>query len=202
MKINETGRSMIEMLGVLAIVGVLSVGGLAGYSKMMSQYKINASLEQVGAIASKISAYGAGKDSYTGLSNVTAKKLGAPITDTNPYDGGITIKPSPIESKNSNDTQAYVIEFTGLTEDACVTLGSSAWGNVRNSSFIGLGVGLESKASNIEKALYLGCPGESKTDYAAACSGGSTVDLPMDPGIASVACNCPSSNCVFMMKFF
>lgn len=29
----EKGRSMIEMLGVLAIVGVLSVGGIAGYSK-------------------------------------------------------------------------------------------------------------------------------------------------------------------------
>ena len=26
MKINEQGRSMIEMLGVLAIIGVLSVG--------------------------------------------------------------------------------------------------------------------------------------------------------------------------------
>ena len=32
MKINESGRSMIEMLGVLAIIGVLSVGGIAGYS--------------------------------------------------------------------------------------------------------------------------------------------------------------------------
>jgi type II secretory pathway pseudopilin PulG len=190
------------MLWVLAIIGVLSVGGLSGYSKMMSQYKINASLEQVGSIASKISAYGAGQDSYTGLSNDTAKKLGAPITDTNPYDGGITIKPSPIEGGNSNDTQAYVIEFSGLTEDACVTLGSSAWGNVRNSSFIGLGVGSESKASNIEKELYLGCTGENKTDYAAACSGGSKVDLPMDPGIASVSCNCPSSDCIFVMKFF
>ena len=27
MRVNEQGRSMIEMLGVLAIVGVLSVGG-------------------------------------------------------------------------------------------------------------------------------------------------------------------------------
>ena len=37
----ETGRSMIEMLGVLAIVGVLSVGGIAGYSKAMEQFKVN-----------------------------------------------------------------------------------------------------------------------------------------------------------------
>ena len=37
----ETGRSMLEMLGVLAIVGVLSVGGIAGYSKAMEQFKVN-----------------------------------------------------------------------------------------------------------------------------------------------------------------
>ena len=31
------GRSMIEMLGVLAIIAVLSVGGIAGYSKAMEK---------------------------------------------------------------------------------------------------------------------------------------------------------------------
>ena len=29
---NESGRSMVEMLGVLAIIGVLSIGGIAGYT--------------------------------------------------------------------------------------------------------------------------------------------------------------------------
>ena len=38
---NSFGRSMIEMLGVLAIIGVLSVGGIAGYSKAMEQFKVN-----------------------------------------------------------------------------------------------------------------------------------------------------------------
>ena len=37
----EKGRSMIEMLGVLAIVAVLSVGGIAGYSKAMEKFKLN-----------------------------------------------------------------------------------------------------------------------------------------------------------------
>ncbi len=36
-----TGRSMVEMLGVLAIIGVLSVGAIAGYSKAMMKYKLN-----------------------------------------------------------------------------------------------------------------------------------------------------------------
>ena len=40
-KHNQTGRSMVEMLGVLAIIGVLSVGGIAGYSKAMYKHKMN-----------------------------------------------------------------------------------------------------------------------------------------------------------------
>ncbi len=37
----QGGRSMIEMLGVLAIIGVLSVDGIAGYSKAMFMWKSN-----------------------------------------------------------------------------------------------------------------------------------------------------------------
>ena len=37
----SAGRSMVEMLGVLAIIGVLSVGAIAGYSKAMMKYKLN-----------------------------------------------------------------------------------------------------------------------------------------------------------------
>ncbi|MDY4885962.1 MAG: type II secretion system protein [Alphaproteobacteria bacterium] len=38
---SENGRSMVEMLGVLAIIGVLSVGAIAGYSKAMMKHKLN-----------------------------------------------------------------------------------------------------------------------------------------------------------------
>ena len=47
MKFNELGRSMVEMLGVLAIIGVLSVGAIAGYSKAMMKYKLNKQAEQL-----------------------------------------------------------------------------------------------------------------------------------------------------------
>ena len=46
MRQNQFGRSMIEMLGVLAIIGVLSVGGIAGYSKAMEKYKINKTINE------------------------------------------------------------------------------------------------------------------------------------------------------------
>ena len=45
MKIFESGRSMIEMLGVLAIIGVLSVGGLSGYTMAMNRHRANQVLD-------------------------------------------------------------------------------------------------------------------------------------------------------------
>jgi hypothetical protein len=43
----QYGRSMIEMLGVLAIIGVLSVGGIAGYTKAMDEYRINENINEI-----------------------------------------------------------------------------------------------------------------------------------------------------------
>ena len=40
-KEKESGRSMVEMLGVLAIIGVLSVGGIAGYTTAMNKHRAN-----------------------------------------------------------------------------------------------------------------------------------------------------------------
>ena len=40
-KKSESGRSMVEMLGVLAIIGVLSIGGIAGYTLSMRRYRAN-----------------------------------------------------------------------------------------------------------------------------------------------------------------
>ena len=48
------GRSMVEMLGVLAIIGVLSVGAIAGYSKAMTKYKLNKQSEQLTQVLNSI----------------------------------------------------------------------------------------------------------------------------------------------------
>ncbi len=44
---TQTGRSMVEMLGVLAIVGVLSIAGLMGYRYAMNKHKANLILNDV-----------------------------------------------------------------------------------------------------------------------------------------------------------
>ena len=76
MRVNESGRSMIEMLGVLAIIGVLSVGGIAGYSKAMNKFKTNKVSDNVSMLVANIKTLYAQQNTYTGLNNGTAVSMG------------------------------------------------------------------------------------------------------------------------------
>ena len=44
---NESGRTMLEMLGVLAIMGVIMYGAIAGIGFGVDMYKINATFNDV-----------------------------------------------------------------------------------------------------------------------------------------------------------
>ncbi len=46
---NESGRSMVEMLGVLAVIGVLSIGGIVGFSTAMNKHRANEIVYSVSA---------------------------------------------------------------------------------------------------------------------------------------------------------
>ncbi len=52
---NELGRSMVEMLGTLAIMGVLSIGGISGYTTAMNNHKANEALNDAKRLAMMIS---------------------------------------------------------------------------------------------------------------------------------------------------
>ena len=54
-KKSESGRSMVEMLGVLAIIGVLSIGGIAGYTIAMNSYRANEAINRVMRLAILVS---------------------------------------------------------------------------------------------------------------------------------------------------
>jgi Tfp pilus assembly protein PilE len=71
----QKGRSMIEMLGVLAIIGALSVGGIMGYSKAMMRYKINKTIEQITYIAGNVRTTFANQGNYDGLTDYTSAGL-------------------------------------------------------------------------------------------------------------------------------
>ena len=73
---NEYGRSMIEMLGVLAIIGVLSIGGLAGYTMAMNRHRANQILDYVSRCAVAAQTFGDGY--YIGKISKTYDAQGTP----------------------------------------------------------------------------------------------------------------------------
>ena len=46
-KFSQSGRSMVEMLGTLAIIGVLSIGGIAGYNYGINKYRANTIINDI-----------------------------------------------------------------------------------------------------------------------------------------------------------
>ena len=88
----ERGRSMVEMLGVLAVIGVLTVGGIYGYTFAMSKHKANeaASLvsvvkEEMDAAVAKGSQARMGtrflKDSPVSVQDIGSKKKAGVVVD-------------------------------------------------------------------------------------------------------------------------
>ena len=146
MRNNENGRSMVEMLGVLAIIGVLSAGGLAGYSKAMFKHKLNTTMEQITMLVTNIrTAYGQQRN-YSGLDNSKALGLGIipPVmgTDaaklTNPFKGSVTI--AAAQAKKGVDNSGFIVAYTKLPKEACIALATSDFGSGAGSGFVGVDV--------------------------------------------------------------
>lgn len=103
-KNDQRGRSMVEMLGVLAIIGVLSVGGISGYSKAMAKFKLTKAQDQMSMLLMNVRTAFATSPSYKGLNNGSAVSFGiAPADMTISVKGSI----STILGKSTKLTNAF-----------------------------------------------------------------------------------------------
>ena len=135
---NQNGRSMVEMLGVLAIIGVLSVGGIAGYSKAMEKFKINKTIEQISTIANNMRTTFMSQGNYQGLSTSLAHNAGI-IPDEmwdedeeeahNVWGGILDVFEdyADYDGVDSSFGSAFVIETSSLSDSACLELLTHDW---------------------------------------------------------------------------
>ncbi len=231
MRVNESGRSMIEMLGVLAIIGVLSVGGIAGYSKAMNKFKTNKVADNVSMIVANVKTLYAQQNTYDGLNNGTAVSMGvipdelgtvysgtgnsAKATLTNAFNGRVFIKQS--DSTTTGDGKAFIIEFNNLSREACITLATNDWGSGYSSGLIAIraaGTSSSSTATAMNTALdavMIGNAGSAASGAsttanggsAIATPGGSTLSVPMSVVQAAQACGCIKGNsCSIQWKYY
>jgi len=206
---NETGRSMIEMLGVLAIIGVLSVGGIAGYSKAMMQYKINKTVDQITQVVGNARTLYGSQKSYKGIQTIDVWKKSHLIPDEmwntaktaaeNPFGGGFAVDPALKKNETNPDYKAFAIYLSGIPEDACMAIATYDWGSGSSSGLIAISV--NDGTTGIITGYPIGCTGSSTTGKAVACPNGSSVSVPMPVNIAATACATGDSN-VMLLKFY
>ncbi len=228
----ESGRSMIEMLGVLAIIGVLSVGGIAGYSKAMNKFKTNKVADNLAMIVTNIRTLYAQQNDYSGLTNDTAINMGvvpdelikkttkkgettATKTLQNAFLGPVFISSATVKGlDNGTDDGAnrgFVVAMGGLTREACVTLATNDWGSGYSSGHVGIKaagatgtLAVDDTKDVFDKVNCTGAKATGKGDKSVgyACVGGSVMSTPYNVADASSACDCESNTCSVMLKYY
>lgn len=159
MRNNEQGRSMIEMLGVLAIVGVLSVGGITGYSKAMNKFKTNKLNDQVNMIITNVRTLFSSQRTYEGLTNGTAIQAGiipeemyeklasdaevsSNHTITNPFNGGVYLGVANAkQDEPAEDKKAFVVGIDNVPATICVSIVTTDWGGSTSSGLLAMYAG-------------------------------------------------------------
>ena len=163
---EQSGRSMVEMLGVLAIIGVLSVGGISGYSKAMAKYRVNKTLDQISMLVMNIRSMYSANTNYDGLGAQIAIQMGiipndmlAPGADRdaadtiyNAYQGVVQL------ASTGANNQQFTVTYAGLPKEACVTIATADWGSQAGSGLLSIGL-----AANGDDKETPGVPAASHT---------------------------------------
>lgn len=206
-KKNQLGRSMIEMLGVLAIIGVLSVGGIAGYTKAMAKNKVNKTIAQITRLTQGIRTLYGSQYSYEGLNanilykakvlpeqNFQASDSGSSITYSmiNPYGGQIIVEESAKENAfgANADKKAFYAVLDKIPTDACIEIVTKNWGK---EGIIGTAV------NNAALVMFTAssCTPSSRAGAAIFCANGTPVSV----AAATDACSSTEQNMIILKMY-
>lgn len=200
---TQKGRSMVEMLGVLVIVGVLSVAGIEAFGRAMFKHRINKTTDEIVFIVTHVRTFFSSQRSYMGLSTQSAYILGLTPTEMG-TDGSLNTPFGPLIigpslSASAGETNEKLLGFTivlnNLPNAVCTRLASADWGSFYTSGLIG--VAASGSAMNLQgvKSTLLSC----STEVGQVCS----ANMPMKISDAATACNCGTSHtCSFGIKHF
>ena len=117
---QELGRSMIEMLGVLAIMGVITVGAISMISYAMRMQKQSTVNDEVYQIVLGVRQLLGEYDDFTRIDNSTICTALA-MSNKNPYGGTYTV------SVNPSNTRQFIVTIDGLSDSECKALVTKAW---------------------------------------------------------------------------
>ena len=140
----QNGRSMIEMLGVLAIIGILTVGGFNLVMKAQTHQKINEVTDNLTTLARKVRVVA--RD-YTGA----AGNLNSYVNTGRAFPDSLEYSSSGFTDRNDvtyniqyiseGGAILFVIGVSGLTTEMCMNMVNANYGNKATSGFVGMSIG-------------------------------------------------------------
>ena len=198
----SSGRSMIEMLGVLAIIGVLSVGGIAGYSKAMTKFKTNTVLSQFSTIINNIQTLYIQQKDFNNLNTETAIQMGIipdemiasdRLSAFDAFGGGLLIDNS--QDAGGMDGNYFLFGVYLTSKESCLALAQSDW-----RTFNPLFVIIENTTDETNFLAYCS-PDFTYCDQIREDYGISKIkQIPFSPADTALACStCEDENCMLGM---
>lgn len=117
---QESGRSMIEMVGVLAIMGMLTATAFALISLGINRQKQARVTDDVVAIVSGVRGLLGDYDDFSNIDNSTIFAAMS-VSNKNPYGGTYELAVSPYDSRQ------FIVRINGLNKAECEALVTKAW---------------------------------------------------------------------------
>ena len=200
---NQNGRSMIEMLGVLAIIGVLSVGGIAGYSQAMMKYRINKTIEQITLIAGNVRTFFAQQRNYADIKNYDTKNIiikKAKLVPDEMWNGdsinGVWGNSLNIAA-DYETPEFFLISFKDIPEEACIELVTHSWPDETQAILFG---DLASNLGSSSMSPYTNCSSANRREgFYTMCKKDKALPVSIDDAIKG--CTCTNSLCEISLAF-
>ncbi len=125
---NESGRTMLEMLGVLGIMGIIMYGAVQGINYGMTTYKINQVYNDVqDQINGIMDLYSWSREYPDGefTSIVQTNDIFSREDNTHPLGGSIKVK---------GTGDSFTLTYDSIGKDECRRLWEMEWGTIKLSS--------------------------------------------------------------------
>jgi len=143
--IDDSGRSMVEMIGVLAVMGLITAGAFVLITGGMASQKRNRTSDDFANIAANIRGLFVEADDFSSLPTSTTQGTALlnalQISSKTPFGGNTTYSVvKGTEEHGSGDysnikpDDYFIIKMSGLSEDDCWALVSRSWGQAFDES--------------------------------------------------------------------
>lgn len=135
---NESGRTMLEMLGVLGIMGILMYGAVTGINYGMSTYKINQAFNDVQDQMQGIMDLYSWSRTYPTrdftnvacdndvISNCPCTGSGSSLSCTSSH----ALGSGGIEAKGKSGGDSFTLTYKNVGKDECSRLKEMEWGTI------------------------------------------------------------------------